>query len=167
MGGPSALADERLDLLGERDRLRRCAAQEHDRRAGLGEVLEQGPNGRRADPGGDRENTAAGRALGREGAVGALDRDPGSSRQAGEREAVVAEVLDRDAQPVAVGQAGHRVRVSLPPQPADQKAPLQELPARQREAIKPPAAQHDRDDTRPLVDDLVHAQPVAQRAPQR
>ena len=49
-----------------------------------------------------------------------------------------------------VGRRRQRVRVRLPPQPAAQEAPLQELAARDRQAIEAPAAQDDRDDVRAL-----------------
>jgi len=57
--------------------------------------------------------------------------------------------------------------VRLPPHPAAQEAPLEELAAGDRQAVEPAAAQHDRDDARPLLPRPHDADAVAQRAPDR
>jgi len=61
-----------------------------------------------------------------------------------EATAVIAEVPDRDPQPVAVRRRAQRVRVRLPPQARAQEAPLQELAAGDGKPVQPAALEHDR-----------------------
>ena len=105
--------------------------------------------------------------VGGECAVGSFDRHSRPGPQPRERGAVVAEVLDGDPQAIVPRRRGERVRVGLPPQPATQEAPLQELTARDRELVQPPPLEHDGERVRTLGPDRLDRHAMAQRAPDR
>ena len=93
-----------------------------------------------------------------------LDDHARPGRQRREPARVVADVLDRDAQPPPVRRGRQRERMRLPPVPARQEAPVQRLARAHRQALEPHAADLDRDDPRRLGHHALDPQPVAQRA---
>src|ERR1700733_11508917 len=60
------------------------------------------------------------------------------------------------------GKSGQRVRVSLPPQPAGEEAPLEELPTRHSQAIKSASGADDRVHPRCFRLDADDAQSMAE-----
>src|SRR4051794_14982390 len=157
-----ALEDVFGDLVAVDEVVARRAAQ-RDHHVGLGrQLLEQGADRRDADAGADQQHAVARPRVGGEDAVGPLDRHRRAGPEPGERRAVVAEVLDGDAQVAARRRGRQGIGVRLPPQPAAQEAPLQELAAGDRQAVEPAPAQDDAVGVRALAGDGDDVQAMAQ-----
>ena len=132
-----------------------------------GQVVEQRADRRDADAAGDEHDALGVPRVGREHAVRALGDDARAGAQPGERAAVVAEVLDRDAEVARVGAGRQRVGVGVPPHLRREEAPAEELPAADAQRVEVASADPDADRVARLADDGVHAQVVAQRAVDR
>ena len=80
---------------------------------------------------------------------------------------VVAEILDRDPQPRAVGRGRDRERMAPPPTVPGEEPADEVLPGTDREPVEVATGQVDRHDAGSFADDVRHAQTVAQRQPDR
>ena len=87
---------------------------------------------------------AAARARREERAEGPLREDPGARPERAQHVARVADVADRDPHQVVARQRRQRVRVRLPPQPAGEEPPAEELARGGVELAQVPSADIDR-----------------------
>ena len=131
------------------------------------QLLQQREHRSGADADADEQQPVALGRVGGEDAVRPLDRDARSGRDPRQVAAVVAEILDGDAQQIALRRRRQRIRMRLPPQPAAQEPPLEELAAGHGQPVEPAPAHQHGDHARPLRRHALHADSVAQRPPQR
>ena len=111
-----------------------------------GHVLEQRADRRDPDAAGDQRHPRAPPRRRGEGAERPLGDHARAGRDRAQRARVVAEPLDGDPQPAAVGRRRERERVRLPPAVARQEAPREELPGARLQRPEPAALDLDRGD---------------------
>ncbi len=92
-------------------------------------------------------------------------RVPGCSRATADQD--VTDALHRDPQERRPGPCREGERVSLPPHPPCEEAPLEELTPRHREAVEVPAPADDRDRVRSFRMDLHDLEAVPERPVRR
>ena len=163
----AALAHEPGDLVPQDEVVLGRSAQDDRHVDVLGQVVEHGPHGGRADAGADEKHPVGLARVVCESAVRSLDRDPRARPELCESRAVVADRLDRDAHLVARRQGRQRVRVRLRPHAALQEAPVQELPAGDRQPVEVASASDDRHDAGRLVLDAHDLEPMSEAAHDR
>jgi len=79
-----------------------------------------------------------------EGPIGTFDGDASTGFDMCDRAALITERLHRQTDVRRPGQRGQRVGMGVPPKLASEKAPLEELSARHRQAINSPSRTDDR-----------------------
>src|ERR1700733_12356719 len=124
-----------------------------------GQGREHGAQRGDADPAGQQQHAPL-RAPGGERAERALGHHPGTRSQAGQRLAVIAEVLDRDPQHALARRGGQRIRVRRPPQGPGEEPPAEELAGLGRKLLQMGAADVDRGHARPFGLDPDHLEAV-------
>ena len=114
-----------------------CGRAQHDHDVNRGgQVLEDGAHRSDPDAGRDEQDLVAAARMCRDRAVGTFDGHPCADRDVRHGLGEVAERLDSHAEERRPRQCGYRVGMGLPPQVAVEKAPLQELPADDRQSFE-------------------------------
>src|SRR6185437_10114516 len=120
------LPDQFTYLLPEHEIFFAGCPQYDDRCAGPRQVLQQRPQRRDSDPGGNENRPRLLQGMLGEGAVGSLDRDPRAGPQPGQGSGVITDALDREPKVRCPGQGRDRIRVRLPPEVPGQEPPEEE-----------------------------------------
>ena len=128
-----------------------------------GRHLEQRPERGDADPTGDEQHPRAGPPSAGERAVRTFEVHRRADRELLEPVRVVAQILDRDPQPDAVGRGRDRERMTAPPTAPGEEATDEVLARTDRQPVEIATGQVDRHDAGSFADDVRHAQAVAQR----
>ena len=141
---------ELLELVPEHEVQRVARAVDEREVAGVrGQRLEERAERRDPDPAGDERHLRPGPSRAGEDAVRAFDEDPRADRDRGEADGVIAQRLDRDPEPAAVGRRAERERVAAPPAVAGQEAEHEVLAGADGQLVEVAARDVDRDDARP------------------
>jgi hypothetical protein len=142
-------------------------AHDHGNIDGRGQILEKCAQRGDADPAADQRDALGCAGVIGKGPVRSLDSDAGTRLEMGDRVALVTRCLHRKPEVRRPWQCGERVGMGLPPQVASEKAPLEELATRDRQAIKPSSGADDRVDPGGFGADAHDAESVAKGAPER